>query len=147
MRITAFTDYSLRTLMYLASLPEGQLSSVKQVSQLYGISQNNLTKVVHKLAQHGYIHTLRGKGGGIRLAVSPDNIKIGTIVELCEKTVDGVDCLTSACFLQPACKLKLAMIKAVNNFICTLNEFTLADIVINKQEIFYLLQLETAKKS
>jgi Rrf2 family nitric oxide-sensitive transcriptional repressor len=145
MRMTSFTDYSLRTLMYLASLPEGQLSSVKEVSQLYGISQNNMTKVVHKLAQHGYIQTLRGKGGGIRLAMSPDTIRIGTIVTLFEKTIDGVDCLSSGCVLQPACKLKLAIIKAMDNFICTLNEFTLADMVVDKQEISYLLQLETAK--
>ncbi|NWM10695.1 Rrf2 family transcriptional regulator, partial [Escherichia coli] len=64
MRITSFTDYSLRTLMYLASLPVGQLSSVKEVSQFYNLPQNHMTKVVHQLSKSGYIQTLRGKGGG-----------------------------------------------------------------------------------
>ena len=142
MRITSFTDYSLRTLMYLANLPADQLSSIKEVSAFYNISQNHMSKVIAQLAKCGYIHTIKGKGGGISLAISPDKIRIGRVIQQLENKLDGVDCLSSNCPLRPGCKLKIALIKAVESYIATLNEYTLADFTENNEDISYLLQLD-----
>ncbi|WP_373944713.1 Rrf2 family transcriptional regulator [Vibrio chagasii] len=133
MRITSFTDYGLRTLIYLACLPKDELSSVPKVSQVYKVSQNHMVKVIGQLKKLGYIEALRGKGGGIRLAVSPEQVRIGRVMRELEPHTDGVDCLSSPCVLLPKCKLKAALAEAMESFFSTMDQYTLADLVENKE--------------
>ena len=141
MRITSFTDYGIRTLMYLASLPPQELSSVEQVAKVYGLSQNHMVKVVGQLKKRGYVETLRGKNGGIRLAKDPDVINIGQVIENMENHLDGVDCVTSSCQLVPCCELKTALSIAMKAFLDAMGTYTLSDLMRNKQELIPLMAI------
>jgi len=142
MRLTTFTDLGLRTLMYLASLPPKQLSSVAQVSNVYNISKNHMVKIVGQLSKYGYITAIRGKNGGICLALPQDKINIGNVIRHLENHLDGVDCMTSSCQLQECCELKKALAKAMGAFLSTMDSYTLADLVINKQQLTQFLVLD-----
>lgn len=141
MRITNFTDYGLRTLIYLACLPKGQLSSITEVSTAYSASQNHMTKVIGQLRKCGYIEALRGKGGGIRLAIPPEKIFIGQVIKELEFKSDGVDCVSTSCVLQPHCILKGALFDAMDNFFIYMNQYTLSDLVQNKKEICQVIKI------
>lgn len=146
MRITSFTDYGLRTLIYLACLPKEELSSVPKVSKIYHVSQNHMTKVIGQLKKRGYIEALRGKGGGIRLAAPPESIRIGQVMRDLEPHTDGVDCLNSPCVLLPACKLKLALAEAMDSFFATMDNYTLADLIEDKQVMSQVLHTVAINK-
>ncbi|RTE64621.1 Rrf2 family transcriptional regulator [Amphritea opalescens] len=139
MRLTAFTDFGLRTLMYLASLEEDQLSSVAEVSGVYGVSRSHMVKVIGQLAKSGYVQTIRGKNGGIRLARQPDLINIGDVIEQLENHLDGVDCVTTSCQLAPCCELKSALMKGMQAFIEAMRQYTLADLIVNKRQLIPLM--------
>ena len=145
MRITSFTDYGLRTLMYLACLPEGQLSSITEVSELYNASHNHMTKVIGQLRKSGYIEAQRGKGGGIRLAISPEQIRIGEVIRELENHQDGVDCTSTSCPLLPCCKLKGAISEAMDNFFNTMDKYTLSDFVKDKSMMSNILHISKTK--
>ncbi len=95
MRLTTFTDYTIRVLIYMGIHPD-ELSTVAELAERYDISRNHLTKVIHYLGQRGYIETMRGKGGGIRLAARPGDINIGDLVRDTEKSSQLVECLRQA---------------------------------------------------
>lgn len=145
MRITTFTDFGLRTLMYLASLPPEQLSSVLEVSKVYKVSQNHMVKVVGQLNKLGYIRALRGKNGGICLAVAPEEINIGQVISQMENHLDGVDCSTSACQLVPCCKLREALKIGMQAFISAMEHYSLADLMTNQTQLAPLLFVEQAE--
>jgi Rrf2 family nitric oxide-sensitive transcriptional repressor len=130
MRLTSFTDYSLRVLMYLALQPD-KLATIPQIAAAYEISENHLTKVVHSLAKNGVIESLRGKGGGIRLASEAQTIRIGQIVRAAEGEAAIVECFGESpqCCLTPACRLKGALSEAFAAFYAVLDSYTLADMV------------------
>lgn len=130
MRLTSFTDYTLRVLIYLALKPE-QLATVSEIAQAYSISENHLMKVVHQLAKGGVITSIRGKGGGIRLARSADEIRLGAVIRQTEGTAPIVECFggESHCNLIPACKLKAVLIDAFAALYDVLDQYTLADMV------------------
>ncbi|MEQ1583008.1 MAG: Rrf2 family transcriptional regulator, partial [Candidatus Nitrotoga sp.] len=94
MQFTHFTDYSLRTLIYLGA-QQNMLATISDVAAKYGISQSHLTKVVHQLANRGYIQTTRGKGGGMRLARLPQLINIGDVVRDMEENINLVECFNA----------------------------------------------------
>jgi Rrf2 family transcriptional regulator, nitric oxide-sensitive transcriptional repressor len=143
MKLTTYTDFGLRTLMYLATLPERELTSVAQVSRLYDISRNHLVKVVNQLAREGYIHAVRGKNGGIRLAQTPGDINIGQVIRALENNLNGIDCGSPACHLVPACRLKDALKLAMEAFLQVMEGYTLADMVGNREELMIIFsQLE-----
>ena len=95
MQLTRFTDYGLRSLMYLAVQPD-RFSSVREISDHFGISRNHLVKVVHRLAQLGYVNSTKGKGGGIRLAHDPKSVRLGDLVRALETNMTIVECFTAA---------------------------------------------------
>lgn len=134
MQFTHFTDYSLRTLIYLGA-QQNMLATISEVAAKYGISQSHLTKVVHQLANRGYIQTTRGKGGGMRLARLPQLINIGDVVRDMEENINLVECFNAknqSCPLLPACILKSVLLEARKNFFDTLDRYTLADLLINQ---------------
>lgn len=91
MRLTSFTDYSVRVLMYVANKPQNELSSIREVSEYYKISKNHLMKVVHNLAKGGYLYTVRGKNGGFRLGKEARMITIGEIIRYTEDHLNFLD--------------------------------------------------------
>ncbi|MBU2966892.1 Rrf2 family transcriptional regulator [Amphritea sp. 2_MG-2023] len=139
MRLTAFTDFGLRTLLYLACLKDDQLSSVAEVSRVYRVSQSHMVKVIGQLAKSGYVQTIRGKNGGIRLAVKPELINIGDVIEQLENHLDGVDCATTACQLVPCCELKNALMEGMQAYLDTMRKYTLADLIVNKHQLIPLM--------
>ncbi len=142
MQITRYTDYGLRVLIYLALMPEGKLASIDEISEKYGISRNTVNKIVHKLGIERVIETRRGKGGGFCLKVAPDKINIGEIVILLENNLTIVDCKTPLCLILPGCQLRVVLQKATQSFLSTLKQFTLADLLHDKEEILIpLLEL------
>ncbi|MDA8093637.1 MAG: Rrf2 family transcriptional regulator [Betaproteobacteria bacterium] len=131
MQLTRFTDYSLRVLIYLAAHPE-RLATIPEVATAHRISQNHLMKVVHQLGLHGFIATQRGKGGGMRLARLPDDIRLGEVVRAMEENMALAECFHSdiqGCALLPGCGLKGVLVEARANFLATLDRYTLADLV------------------
>lgn len=136
MHLTRYTDYSLRTLIYLGTRPE-KLATISEIAVYHNISRNHLMKVVHQLGANGYIDTLRGKGGGIKLARPPGQIVVGDVVRSMEENMDIVACFQpdfSACALAPACRLKTAMDEALHSFLATLDLYTLADLIGEQQK-------------
>ncbi len=131
MRLTKFTDYSLRVVIYLARNPDG-LSTIADIARDYDIPSTHLMKVVHRLAQCGYIVTVRGKGGGMRLARTPDMINIGDLVRDTEDNMDIAECFSAEhqnCPMLPACALKSVLLEARKSFLATLDFYRLSDIM------------------
>ncbi len=131
MRLTRYSDYALRVLLFLAANPE-RLSTINEIASYHNISRNHLMKVVHQLGSLGYIDTLRGKGGGIRLAHKPSEIVIGDVIRNTEENMEIVECFTpgnSNCIILPSCQLKSALNEALGSFLATLDLYTLADFL------------------
>jgi Rrf2 family nitric oxide-sensitive transcriptional repressor len=132
MQLTRFTDYSLRVLMHLA-YRKGELCTIGEIATSHSISENHLMKVVHQLARLGYVETLRGKGGGMRLARPPEKIRVGAVVRDVEETLAPVECLDegrhSACRLLPACRLQSVLRDAQHAFLQHLDGYTLRDLL------------------
>jgi len=141
-RLTLYTDYSLRVLLFLGAKEPDALSTIKEISDAYGISKNHLMKVSHELGKMGYVETIRGRGGGIRLAKRPEEIGIGEVVRQTEEDFYLVDCFNPesiGCVISPVCNLKGALNKALHAYITVLDEYKLSDFLHNKQEIAALL--------
>lgn len=133
MHITRYTDYSLRVLIYLAARRD-RLATIQEISDSYEISKNHLMKVVHQLNKKGYIETIRGKNGGMRLHMAPEDINIGILVRETEQDLNIVECLSSrnACKITPVCGLKSMFGEALKAFLEVLDQYTLADIIQNQ---------------
>lgn len=145
MRLTVFTDYTLRTLIYLALRPE-TLVTISDVAAAYQISNNHLMKVVHQLALSGDVTTVRGQRGGLRLARAPEEINIGTVVRRSEADLDLMPCFGSQddCLIQPSCVAAGAVTEALRAFMATLDRYTLADLVQPRVPLSALLRIERA---
>jgi Rrf2 family nitric oxide-sensitive transcriptional repressor len=144
MQLTQYTDYSLRVLIYL-SLHDKQLATINEIANSYGISRNHLGKVVHNLANSGYISTTRGKGGGMRLSQAPGKINLGEVVRNTEGRFDLAECFDSlhnTCSIASCCQLKDVFWEARCAFLAVLDRYTLADIVRNKDELRSSLRVE-----
>lgn len=134
MHLTTFSDYSMRVLVYLG-LKRGQLATIAEIAQAYGISENHLMKVVHHLAQRGYVETVRGKGGGLRLVREPDSVNVGELVRDTEGNASLLECLDaeSPCCIQPACRLIGILREAQAALFAVLDKYTLADLLHEKE--------------
>ena len=128
MQLSLFTDYALRTLMYLASQPERQIT-LRELAAAYGISLEHLRKVVSRLAQLGLIESRQGRSGGLRLGKSADTIRVGQVVRLMESGDAVIDCEGRECVLVPKCTLRLELADALEAFYARLDEKTVADLL------------------
>lgn len=151
MRLTQQTDYSVRVLMYLA-VSRTRLSTISEISDSYGISRNHLTKVVHQLARMGYVTTVRGRSGGMRLARPAEDIDIGDVVRAVESPSILVECFPGGkgqCVISPECRLKLLLAEAQDAFFAFIEGTTLADITDNADPLRHLLSIsgQTTKQT
>ena len=130
MRLTRYTDYSLRVLIYLG-LSEPRQASIADISRAYGISENHLTKVVHQLGLLGFVKTTRGRGGGLRIGKPPEQIIIGQVVRQTEEDLALVECFSNgACAIIGVCRLRGVVGEALAAFLTVLDRYTLADLLI-----------------
>lgn len=137
MKLTNYTDYSLRVLIFLAAKRKEELSTIKEIAETYNISKNHLMKIIHHLGQLGYIETIRGRNGGLRLGMDPKDINIGEVVSKTEEDFYIVECFkegASYCSISPVCKLKHALFEALQAFIKVLEGYTLEDLLLNENE-------------
>ncbi|MBI0477396.1 Rrf2 family transcriptional regulator [Arthrobacter sp. TPD3018] len=141
MRLTRYTDYAMRVLLYVGARPE-RLCSIAEISRAYGISQNHLMKVVHDLGKAGYLASARGRFGGIKLGRAPEDIIVGAVVRHTEDGFDLVDCGT--CIIAPACGLTGALREALAAFLAVLDGYTLADLLAKRSEIANLFAPKAA---
>jgi Rrf2 family nitric oxide-sensitive transcriptional repressor len=142
-QLTAYTDYSLRVLMYLALTPR-PLATIEEIAAAYRISHAHLTKVVQELAALGYVETVRGRRGGLRLARPPERVNVGELVRGTEN-LDLVECFQpdGRCVVTPACGLQAALAEALEAFLAVLDGYTLADLVSRRRTaLARLLRME-----
>jgi Rrf2 family nitric oxide-sensitive transcriptional repressor len=144
MRLTDYTDYSLRTLMYLG-LNRDRLVTIQDIADVYGISKNHLMKVVHHLGLLGLIETVRGRSGGLRLGMEPDRINLGEVVRKTEPDFAMVECFSKEhndCILAPACELQGVLRQAVVAYMQVLDGVTLADLLRNDARLRKIAKID-----
>ncbi len=145
MRLSTFTDYSLRVLIYLGLQGE-RLSTIAEIAERFGISQAHLMKVVHGLARSGYVRTVRGKGGGMELALAPRDIRLGQVIRSTEADFDLVECFddTSACRIQSACALKAILGEGLEAMFETFDRYTLEDLLKKPKALLRAITVRAA---
>src|SRR5512139_3448092 len=133
MQLTQYTDYSFRVLIYLAQKPSG-LSTVTEIAAFHRISRNHLVKVIHNLASRGFIVTTRGRNGGMTLSRDPASINLGDVARNTEPNFSIAECFdkeNNRCVITPTCALKAMLWEAQTAFLRTLDQYTLADAMVN----------------
>jgi Rrf2 family nitric oxide-sensitive transcriptional repressor len=144
MKLTTFTDYSLRVMIYLAVQPQ-QRATIAQIATAFDVSENHLVKVVHFLGKQGWLHNVRGKGGGLELARAPEDVIVGDVVRCTEGIGLVADCYAEHggdCCIAPQCRLKDVLEEAMVAFYAVLDRYTLADLVANGQGLAKVLFFE-----
>jgi Rrf2 family nitric oxide-sensitive transcriptional repressor len=143
-RLTTYTDYALRLLMYVAVKNDG-MATISEVAAGYGISKNHLMKVAHQLGLAGYVETVRGRSGGLRLAKPAQAIGLGDVVRHTEQDMALVPCIDPAdksCTIRSCCVLRRALKQAGAAFLDVLDGYTLADLVKPRAPLAHLLAIE-----
>jgi Rrf2 family nitric oxide-sensitive transcriptional repressor len=146
MRLTSFTDFSLRVLIYVAAAPDGR-ATVPQVAQALQVSEHHLVKVVHFLGRCGFLATTRGRGGGLELARPSAEINVGEVVRLAEGDAMPAECFaeaTNSCVLTRRCRLRGVLQEAVSAFEAVLRRHTLADLVQDRAGLQRVLRMVPA---
>ena len=140
MRLTLHTDYALRVLIQVG-LREGQLTTINEIAESFDISKHHLMKVVNDLSQKGYLDTVRGRNGGIRLMRKPKDINVGQVVRDTEDRLDVIECLSRSgyCRIERACVLRGVLRDATDAFLAVLDEHTLADLIKPQKALSLLL--------
>ena len=128
MQLTRFSDLGLRVLMYLGRNERAEAVTIAEIAKQFDVPVNHLTKVVHRLGQLGWVSTLRGRRGGLRLGAVPSQIRIGTVVRAMEGHEELIDCEGTHCRLAGGCLLRGALKEAMAAFYRSLDQHTLADI-------------------
>ncbi len=148
MRLTAFTDYSLRVVIYLAHAP-GARSTIAEVAQAFAISENHLTKVVHLLGKHGILANTRGRGGGLRLGRPAAEINVGEVVRLAEGGDLPAECFSpssfSTCALAGGCGLEQVLDEAIGKFYEVLSRYSVADLAMKPAVLEKLYSVQAIK--
>lgn len=142
MRLTYFSDYAFRVLIYLALTPDRR-STIREISEAYGISRAHLMKVVNLLTREGLVTAQRGPNGGLTLAVPAKNIRLGDVVRKTEEDLGLVECFRpeNTCRLTPSCALAPALSRAMQVFLAELDKQTIADLVDKPQALRRLLSV------
>ena len=143
MRLTRYTDYGLRVLTYLALKSDDELSTIKEIAERYGISENHLMKVVHRLGKNGFLETIRGRSGGIRIGRAPEDINLGAVVRCCEDDMRLVECFdpeTNSCPIASACVLPPILDEALAAFLNVLDRYTLAELIVPHRKLAKILR-------
>lgn len=146
MKLTTFTDYSLRVLIYLAADPTRR-ATIAEIAASFGVSENHLIKVIHFLGRQGWIDTVRGKGGGILLAIPPEQVIVGRVVRDTEGAAVPAECFSEDgghCAIATCCRLKGVLEQAVTAFHAVLDRYTLADLSRNRQALGKVLMIQAA---
>lgn len=141
MQITRFTDYSLRVLMLLGLYPN-RLVTIEEIAQRHGISHEHLRKIVHRLAILGYIESVRGRHGGLRLALEPEDIRVGEVVRDFEKDMNIAECFASdpaECPIDSCCRIQAIFHEALGAFLDVLDGYTLRDLLSPRRRLLRLL--------
>ncbi|SEU09817.1 Rrf2 family transcriptional regulator, nitric oxide-sensitive transcriptional repressor [Salinibacillus kushneri] len=142
MQLKKYTDYALRVLIFCATKEDNELSSIKEISHTFNISDHHLRKIVYELNKIELLETIRGRNGGIRLAKPASEINVGTVVRYMENDFSLLECFekgTDHCVISPACKLKHTLNQALKAFWEVLQEYTIQDLVVNDKELRYLM--------
>lgn len=132
MKLSLYSDYALRMLIHLAARPD-ELARIRDIAQVYGISHNHLTKIVQDLGQAGFITTLRGRNGGLRLARPAAHITLGDVLRHTEGICLQLECAT--CIIAPACTLPAILGQAMQAFIAVLDGYSIQDLVSRPQDL------------
>lgn len=136
MRLTLHTDYALRVLVHVG-LRGGDLVTINEIAECYDISKNHLTKVVHQLGRAGYLETVRGKYGGVRLMVDPETVRLGEFIKKTEDDFALARCMRcndeGACKMGSNCVARQALTEGLEAFFVTLNRYTLADMIAKER--------------
>lgn len=138
MKLTRYTDYAMRVLMHLGTRDDG-LASIAEIARAYDISQNHLMKVVQDLGRAGFVETVRGRNGGIRLGRKPEDINLGELVRHTEAGFDLVDC--AHCVIAPACGLTGVLAEATQAFLAVLDKYTLLHLLDRKSQLRQLFAI------
>lgn len=149
MKLTAFTDYSLRVLIYLASQPS-QRVTIARIATSFDISEHHLVKVVHFLGKQGWLTNVRGKGGGLELGERPERIVVGRVVRETEGTPMLADCFGETggdCQIAPDCRLRGVLGEALAAFYAVLDRYTLVDLVNNREQLARVLFLDAPRRA
>jgi len=135
MRLTDFSDYSLRVLMYAAAR-DGQLITIEETAQVYGISRAHLMKVANQLTRTGFLRAVRGRSGGLTLAKTPGQIRLGDVLRTTEPDFALVECFRSDnnCLITTRCRLPGVLKEALAAFAGTLDRYTLADLLLRPED-------------
>lgn len=143
MKLTSYTNYALRTLQ-MAAIRAPHLVRIDEVAQAHRINRAHLTKIVHQLAQAGYLETVRGPRGGLRLARPAGEIVVGDVVRLTEGPLDVVECFNAdrnTCKLRGICQLSVKLQEATRAFMAVLDDLTIAQIAANRDDLLARLGL------
>jgi Rrf2 family nitric oxide-sensitive transcriptional repressor len=143
MKLTTFTDYSLRVLIYVAAAP-GRRATIAEIARAFGISENHLVKVVHLLGREGILLNTRGRGGGLALARPAKEISVGAIVRLAEGGDYPAECFRedNHCSIAPVCRLAGVLEQALAAFYAVLDRQTVADLVQDRARLASILRFE-----
>jgi len=142
MRLTTYSDYALRVMMYLA-IHADRRCTIAEIAEAYSISKNHLMKLVQDLSRAGLIDSTRGRSGGLTLGRPPEKIRLGHVVRQTENDFDLVECFAAKsnhCKISPACQLQFMLREALGSFLATLDRYTLDDLVANKGALNTLLE-------
>ena len=145
MQLKKYTDYALRVLIYTGTKPNDELASIKEISEVFNISQHHLGKIVFELNKMGLLETIRGRNGGIRLAKPASEINVGLLVRSLESDFNLLECFdkgTNNCVITPSCTLKQALNKALHAFFKVLDEYTVQDLISNEEELRALMGMD-----
>jgi len=147
MRLSLQTDYALRTLMFLA-VKDGH-HSIAAIASAYGISKNHLMKVAQRLTAEGFVESMRGRSGGLKLAQAPADLNVGKVVRVMEDTGTFVECfdpVTNSCVVTPSCNLRHALAGALEAFSRHLDQFSIADLISDSVSYRQILDVQLSLK-
>ncbi len=148
MNLKKYTDYALRVLLFTGMKSDEELASIKEISEVFNISQHHLGKIVFELNKMGLIETIRGRNGGIRLAKPAEEINVGLLVRELENDFILLECFDKGvnhCVISPGCTLKHVLNKALHAFFKVLEEYTIKDLIENEEELKALMGIRLKK--